>query len=53
MQCVKAMDKWPCGGCLTFYSAMVRDDILIENNKYGYVTMQNSGPMKIFNFAHA
>ena len=26
---------------------MLRDDVLIENNKYGYVTMQNNGAMKI------
>ena len=29
---------------------MVRNDVLIENNKYGYVTMQNKGAMKIVNF---
>ena len=26
---------------------MLRNDVLIENNKYGYVTMQNNGAMKI------
>ena len=25
-----------------FYSTMLRNDVLIENNKYGYVTMQNN-----------
>ena len=29
---------------------MVCDDI--ENNKYGYVTIQNNGAMKIVNFTH-
>ena len=53
IQCLEAMDKWPCGDCFTFYSMMLRDDILIENNKYGYVTMQNNGTMKIVNFTHA
>ena len=33
--------QWPCGDCFTFYSTMLRDDVLIENNKYGYMTMQN------------
>ena len=28
------------------------DDVLIENNKYGYVTMPNYGAMKIVNFTH-
>ena len=32
---------------------MLRDDILIENNKYGYVTMQNNGAKKIVNITHA
>ena len=32
---------------------MLRDDVLIENNKYGYVTMQNNGAMKLVNFTHA
>ena len=53
IQCVEAMNKWPCGDHSTFYSAMVRDDVLIENNKYGYVTMQNNGAIKIVNFTHA
>ena len=47
------MDKWPCGDCFNFYSVMLRDDVLIENNKYGYVTMQNNGAMKLVNFTHA
>ena len=34
IQCLEAMDKWPCGDCFTFYSAMLCDDVLIENNKY-------------------
>ena len=46
------MDKWPYGDCLTFYSVMLCDDMLIENNKYGYVTMQNNGAMKTVNFTH-
>ena len=32
---------------------MLHDDVLIENNKYGYITMQNNGAMKIINFTHA
>ena len=32
---------------------MLRDDVLIENNKYGCVIMQNNGAMKIINFMHA
>ena len=36
-----------------FYSVMLRDDVLIENNKYGCVIMQNNGAMKIVNFTHA
>ena len=47
------MDKWPYGDCFTFYSAVVHNDVLIENNKYGYITMQNNGAMKIVNFTHA
>ena len=31
---------------------MLRDDILIENNKYGYVTKQNNGAMTIVKFTH-
>ena len=31
---------------------MVHNDVLIKNNKYGYVTMQNNGAMKIVNFTH-
>ena len=50
---MEAMDKCPCDDCFTFYSSMVRDDILIENNKYGYVTMQNNGAKKIVNITHA
>ena len=46
IQCPEAMDKWPCGDCFTFYSAMLPNDVLIENNKYGYVTMQNNRAMK-------
>ena len=26
---------------------MLRDDVLTENNKYGYVTMQNNRAMKV------
>ena len=29
---------------------MLRDDVLIENNKYGCVIMQNNGAMKLANF---
>ena len=32
---------------------MLRDDVLIENSKYSYVTMQNNGAMKIVDFTHA
>ena len=32
---------------------MLHDDVLIQNNKYGYVIMQNNGAMKIANFTHA
>ena len=53
IQCVESMGKWPCDVCFTFYSLMMRDDVLIKNNKYGYVTMQNNGAMKIVNFTHA
>ena len=38
--------------CFTFYSVMLRDDVLIENNKYGCVIMQNNEAMKIVNFTH-
>ena len=31
---------------------MLRDDVLIENNKYGCVIMQNNWAMKIVNFMH-
>ena len=31
-----------------FYSAMLCDDVLIENIKYGYITIQNNGAMKIY-----
>ena len=31
----------------TFYSAMLHNDVLIKNNKYGWVIMQNNGAMKI------
>ena len=41
------------GDCFTFYSAVVHNDVLIENNKYGYITIQNNGAMKIVNFTHA
>ena len=53
IQCLEAMDKLPCGDCFTCYSMMVRIDVLIESNKYGYVTIQNNGAMKIVNFTHA
>ena len=32
---------------------MLRDDVLTENNKCGYVTMQNNRAMKAVNFTHA
>ena len=32
---------------------MLQDDILTENNKCGYVTMQNNRTMKVVNFTHA
>ena len=32
---------------------MLRDDVVIENNKYGYVNMQNNGTMKRVTFTHA
>ena len=32
---------------------MLRDDVLIENIKYGCIIMQNNGAMKIVNFTHA
>ena len=32
---------------------MLRDDVLIESYKYGYVIMQNNGAMKKVNFMHA
>ena len=32
---------------------MLRDDVLMENNKYGWVIMQNNWAMKIVNFMHA
>ena len=32
---------------------MLRDDVLIENNKYGCIIMQNNWAMKIVNFTHA
>ena len=32
---------------------MLRDDVLIESNKYGCIIMQNNGAMKIVNFTHA
>ena len=31
---------------------MLHDDVLIRNNKYGYITMQTNGAMKIVNFTH-
>ena len=37
----------------TFYSAMLHNDVLIKNKKYGWVIMQNDGAMKIVNFMHA
>ena len=50
IQWLEAMDKWPCGDCFTFYSMVLRDDVLIENNKYGYITNR---AMTIVNFMHA
>ena len=38
---------------LLFYSVVLRDDVLIENNNYVCVIMQNNGAMKIVNFTHA
>ena len=32
---------------------MLCDDVLIKNNKYGWVSMQNNGSMKTVNFTHA
>ena len=31
---------------------MLRNDVLIENNKYGYITMQNNRALAIINFMH-
>ena len=31
---------------------MLRDDVLIENNNYACVIMQNNGAMKIVNFTN-
>ena len=31
---------------------MLRDDVLIENSKYGCIIMQNNGAMKKVNFTH-
>ena len=31
---------------------MLRDDVLIENNKYGCIIIQNNGAMKIVNLTH-
>ena len=53
IQWLEAMEKWPCGDSFTFYSVVLRDDVLIENNNYGCVIMQNNGAMKIVNFTHA
>ena len=53
MQWLEAMGKWPCGDCFTFYSVVMRDDVLIEKNNDGCVIMQNNGAMKIVNFTHA
>ena len=40
--------------CFTFSSIMVRNDVLIENTKYGCTIMQNNGAMRnIVNFTHA
>ena len=52
MQWLEAMEKWPCGHCFTCYSMILHDDVLIENNKYGCIIMQNNGAMKIVNFMH-
>ena len=60
MQCLEAMNKWSCGDCYAFYSVMLHDDVLIENNKYGwviichygYINMQNNGALKMVNFTH-
>ena len=42
IQWLEAMEKWPCGDCFTFYSVVLRNDVLIENNNYGCVIMQNN-----------
>ena len=34
IQWLEAIEKWPCSDCLTSYSAMLRDDVLIVNIKY-------------------
>ena len=41
------------GNHFTFYPVMLYDDVLIENNRYGYITIQKNGAMKIVNFTHA
>ena len=53
IQWLEALEKWPCGDCFTFYSVMLRYDVLIENNKCSYIIMQNNEAMKIVNFTHA
>ena len=40
------MEKWPCGDSFTFYSVVLRDDVLIENNNYGCVIVQNNEQWK-------
>ena len=47
------MEKWLCGDWLTFYSTMLHDYVLIENNKYGCVIMQNNGTTKLVNSTQA
>ena len=48
------MKKWPCGDSFTFYSVVLRDDVLIENNNYyGCIIMQKNGAMKIATLTHA
>ena len=38
---------------LYYFLVMLRNDVLIENNKYGYNIMQNNGTMKAVHLTHA
>ena len=53
IQWLEAIEKWPCADCLTFYSVMLHDDVLLENIKYGCIIMQNNGAVLLVNFTHA